>query len=180
MSELITQLLILARLDEGQHEAGQAPGDLVAFLRDLARTWRIRASAANLSFEADIPTSLPDVPAAASDLQIILENLLSNAMKYTPAGGQVTLRAERDLTALRLIVSDTGEGFAPEEQDKLFQRFSRIVRSREEDIGGTGLGLAIVKAVLERYGGTITATSDGPNQGASFAVSLPLEKRSAG
>ncbi len=180
MSELITQLLILARLDEGRHEAGQPPGDLVAFLRDMARTWRIRASAANLRFEDDIPAALPDVPAAASDLQIILENLLGNAVKYTPAGGQVMLRAERDLTALRLIVSDTGEGFAPEEQDKLFQRFSRIVRRREEDIGGTGLGLAIVKAVLERYGGTITATSDGPDQGATFAVSLPLEKRIVG
>jgi two-component system OmpR family sensor kinase len=178
MSDLIAQLLILARLDEGRHEAGQAPGDTVAFLHDIARTWRIRASAANLQFGAEIPAALPDVLVAAGDLQIILENLLSNAVKYTPAGGRVALRAQRDTGTLRLIVIDSGEGFTPEEQSQLFQRFSRIVRRREEDIAGTGLGLAIVKAVLDRYGGTITASSDGPNQGATFTVTLPLEKSS--
>jgi signal transduction histidine kinase len=178
MSELISQLLILARLDEGRHEAGQPPGDLVAFLRDIARTWRIRANAAHLQLTAEIPAVLPDAPVAAGDLQIILENLLSNAVKYTPAEGRVSLRVERDSAALRLIVSDSGEGFTSEEQTQLFQRFSRIVRRREEDIAGTGLGLAIVKAVLEQYGGTITASSDGPGQGATFAISLPLEKTS--
>jgi signal transduction histidine kinase len=180
MSDLISQLLILARLDEGRHEAGQPPGDVVAFLHDIARTWRIRASAANLQFKAELPAALPDVPIAAGDLQIILENLLSNAVKYTPAGGRVTLRAERDAGTLHLAVIDSGEGFTPEEQGQLFRRFSRIVRRREADIAGTGLGLAIVKAVLDRYGGTITASSDGPNRGATFAVTLPLERASGG
>jgi signal transduction histidine kinase len=175
MSALISQLLILARLDEARHLVDQPPGDLVAFLRDVARTWRIRANAAHLRFESDIPPALPNVPVAASDLQIILENLLGNAVKYTPAGGRVFLQAAHDRQAFRLIVSDTGEGFSPEEHDKLFERFSRLVRVRDEDVSGTGLGLAIVKAVLERYGGTIAARSDGPDRGATFEVTLMIQ-----
>lgn len=175
MSTLITQLLILARLDEGHHQADQPPEDTVAFLQDAARTWRIRARAADLQFQADIPPSLPDVQVAANDLQIILENLLSNAMKYTPRGGQIVLRAHSDKTGFRLTVLDTGEGFSPEESARLFGRFTRLAHAREKNIPGTGLGLSIVKAILQQYGGTITAHSDGPNQGAVFEVSFPVK-----
>jgi signal transduction histidine kinase len=180
MSTLITQLLILARLDEGHHQADQPPEDTIAFLQDAARTWRIRASAAELKFEADIPSSLPDIQIAASDLQIILENLLGNAVKYTPRGGQIALHATSDKTTFRLTVRDSGEGFSPEEGARLFGRFTRLAHARETNIPGTGLGLSIAKAILEQYGGTITAHSDGPNQGAAFEVSLPLVAKAAG
>jgi signal transduction histidine kinase len=174
MSTLITQLLILARLDEGRHQADQPPEDAAAFVQDMARAWRIRAQAANLQFEADIPTALPNILVAASDLKIVLDNLLENAVKYTPSGGRVSLHVRRDARALRFAVTDSGEGFLPEESQVLFGRFARLARVRENDVPGTGLGLAIVKAVLNQYGGTITARSDGPNQGATFEVVLPL------
>jgi two-component system sensor histidine kinase BaeS len=177
MSTLITQLLILARLDEGRHQADQPPEDVAAFVQDMARTWRIRTQAAGLHFEADIPTVLPNTVVSASDLKIVLDNLLENAVKYTPPGGQVSLHVGQDTRAIRLIVSDTGEGFRPEETRFLFERFARLTRARENDIPGTGLGLAIVKAVLNQYGGTITARSDGPGQGATFDVVLPLAAR---
>lgn len=178
MSTLITQLLILARLDEGRHQADQPPDDPAAFVQDVARTWRIHAQAADLRFEADIPTALPSIRIPASDLKIVLDNLIDNAVKYTPPGGQVVLHVGQDTRAIRFTVSDTGEGFHPEEKRVLFERFARLPRARKTDIPGTGLGLAIVKAVLHQYGGTITARSDGPGQGATFEVVLPLAARS--
>jgi signal transduction histidine kinase len=174
MSGLIAQLLILARLDEGRHEMDQPPDDPVAFLQDMARTWRIRAQAAGINFYAEVPENLPVIPVATSDLQIILDNLLENAMKYTPPDGSVWLCAGQKNNMLHLLIKDTGEGFQPEESQTLFERFYRINRQRDQDIPGTGLGLAIVKAVLERYKGTVTATSDGPNQGAAFEVTFSL------
>ncbi len=174
MSTLITQLLILARLDEGRHQADHPPDDIVAWLHDIARTWRIRVAAAGLRFEAAIPATLPDSAMAASDLQIVLDNLIENAVKYTPPGGRIRLDVSAGDSTLRLRVSDTGEGFDPEARDTLFERFARLSRVREREIPGTGLGLAIVKALLERYGGTVSATSDGPGQGATFEVVFPL------
>jgi signal transduction histidine kinase len=179
MGELIAQLLILARLDEGRHEVDQPPDDPVAFLQDMARTWRIRAQAVGINFYAELPANLPAIPIATSDLQIILDNLLGNALKYTPPDGSVWLRVERENNSLHVLIKDTGEGFQSEEGQTLFERFYRINRKRDKDVPGTGLGLAIVKAVLERYKGTVTATSNGPNQGATFEVVFSLaEQRS--
>jgi signal transduction histidine kinase len=101
-------------------------------------------------------------------------------MKYTPRGGQIALHASSDKTTFRLTVRDTGEGFSSEEGARLFGRFTRLAHAREKNIPGTGLGLSIVKAILEQYGGTITAHSDGPNRGAAFEVSLPLVAKTAG
>ncbi len=176
MSTLIGQLLVLARLDEGRHQTGEPPGDIVAFFQDSARTWRIRAQGVGLSFDADIPAVLPDLPVAASDLQIVLDNLIGNATKYTPSGGNIwlTVRSDDRSRTLRVTVRDNGEGFSAEDQITLFGRFARLSRVRDREIPGTGLGLAIVKAVLGQYGGTITAHSDGPQQGATFEVIFPL------
>ncbi len=178
MSTLINQLLVLARLDEGRHQADRPPADVVAFLHDVARTWRIRAQGVGLNFHAEIPPTLPETPVAMSDLQIVLDNLLENALKYTPPGGEVTLRAWAAEDGLHLVVEDNGEGFTPEESTVIFERFARLTRARERDVPGTGLGLAIVRAVLEQYDGAITAHSDGPDRGARFeAVWPPNGKR---
>ena len=96
-----------------------------------------------------------------------LFNLLENAVRHTPAGGTVTLRAERDETTLRLTVQDTGEGIPPEHLPHIFERFYRAE-------GGAGLGLAIVKAIVEAHGGAVKAESEGiPGQGTIITVSLP-------
>ncbi|GEM_PF-414252 len=179
MTTLINQLLVLARLDEGRHKADQPPSDTVAFLQDVARTWRIRAQGAGLNFHAELPAELPETPVAMSDLQIVLDNLLENALKYTPAGGEVRLRAWAATDGLHLAVEDTGEGFAPEEREMIFERFARLTRARDREVPGTGLGLAIVRAVLEQYDGAITAHSDGPDRGARFEVVLPLGREQA-
>jgi PAS domain S-box-containing protein len=107
-------------------------------------------------------------------LQQIAWNLLSNAVKFTPAGGEVRVAAERLLTHVRIEVSDTGQGIAPEFLPYVFDRFRQADSSTTRRHGGLGLGLAIVRHLVELHGGTVQAYSAGEGQGATFTVHLPL------
>jgi signal transduction histidine kinase len=176
MSNLVTALLTLARLDEGKHLMKQESFDTAAFLHDTARAWRIRLAQTGIIFESDIPDVLPDIALSAADLRIILDNLLTNAVKYTPSCGHVRLRAYAEAQGLRLEVSDTGEGFTPDVIPHLFERFYRANLDRNKAIPGNGLGLAIVDALIKQNGGTIQASSGGIGKGAIFTVTLPLDQ----
>jgi DNA-binding response OmpR family regulator len=103
----------------------------------------------------------------------ILANLLSNAHKYTPAGGTITVSAGRDGDFLRVNVADTGVGMSEEEQANLFTRFYRAKNSATQDAGGTGLGLSITRTLVEMHGGTITVQST-PGAGSTFSFTLPI------
>ena len=102
----------------------------------------------------------------------VLINLLHNAVKFTPAGGEVVLSARREGPAVRFAVTDTGIGIAPVDLPRIFERFYKADRSRAT--GGTGLGLAIAKHIVQAHGGQIWASSAGEGQGSSFAFTLPL------
>ena len=173
MTQLVNALLVLARIDEGRHQADEVSYDGAALLHDLARHWRIEAQPAHISFETEIPPDLPDFPIPANDLRLVIDNLLSNAVKYTPEG-RVSLRAWCESEAIKLRVEDSGHGFAPEEADQLFGRFYRASAARERQIPGTGLGLAIAQAVVDFHQGKIEASSAGIGKGAAFTVTLPL------
>ena len=103
----------------------------------------------------------------------MLGNLLSNALRHTPAGGVVTLSARCERDRVLVEVTDTGEGLTAEQLPHVFERFYRGDSARDRDHGGSGIGLTIVKALVEAHGGRITAGSDGPGQGATFTVVLP-------
>ncbi len=173
LASVVTDLLILARIDEGKHERRLERFDVSAFFSDIARQANIQARQHHQQFRATLPDSLPDVAIGMNDLRIVLDNLLSNAMKYTPAEGTIQLEVSSD-THLHIQVSDTGEGFAPEHQSLLFERFYRVDRPNGRLVSGTGLGLAVVKTVVEHYGGQIQANSSGAGKGATFTVILPL------
>lgn len=173
MSELVSSLLVLARIDEGRHKYNGVAADTTSMLRDIARHWRIAAAQANLKYEAQIPDNLPELPLTSNDLRLVLDNLLGNAVKYTLDGEicfTVTLEAEQ----LLIRVRDTGIGFTNKQMSQLFTRFYRSEEART-DFEGTGLGLSIVKSVLDQYGASITANSKGIGQGSEFVVSVPLE-----
>lgn len=174
MAEMVTSLLILARVDEGRYQVDYVPYDSSALLHDIARHWRIEALRVDLTFEASIPSDLPEIQIPANDLRIILNNLLGNAIKYTQHGS-VGLRAWREVNMLKLCIEDTGEGFSPEEREMIFTRFYRTPKARHRKTTGTGLGLAIVQAVLEHHHGSIEASSPGHSQGAAFTLTLPLK-----
>ncbi|MCA9913753.1 MAG: HAMP domain-containing histidine kinase, partial [Anaerolineae bacterium] len=172
MAELVSSLLVLARIDEGRHKHSSPINDTASALMDVARHWRIAANKANLDFEAQIPEDLPSVPLATNDLRLVLDNLLGNAIKYTTEG-RVCLAVRQKPDALMLEVKDTGIGFSAEQGAQLFTRFYRSEHTRTQ-FEGNGLGLSIVQAILEQYGAKITASSGGIGKGATFTVAIPF------
>jgi signal transduction histidine kinase len=178
MAQLVTSLLTLARIDEGRHTGADQPYDSTSLVHDIARNWRIEAQKTHLTFCAEIAPDLPDLAIPANDLRVVLDNVLSNALKYTPQG-TITLRAWGDNETVNFSVSDSGRGFAAQESEQLFVRFYRAAEARAQHIPGTGLGLAIVRAILEQHQGRIEAHSRGIGQGATFIVTLPARLTTA-
>jgi two-component system, OmpR family, sensor histidine kinase BaeS len=141
--------------------------DVVAASQQLARGREVELSAA-----------MPRVPIApvAMDrarMEQVLSNLVDNALRHTPDGGQVTVGLADSGGEVVYTVRDTGEGIVPEDLSRIFMRFYRVGEGREAKPGGSGLGLAISKALVQAQGGTLAAASDGPGQGAVFTVRLP-------
>ncbi|HEX2621817.1 MAG TPA: ATP-binding protein, partial [Phototrophicaceae bacterium] len=117
---------------------------------------------------------LPPVLASLNHLTVVFRNLLDNAIKYTPEGGQITWSINADRDGIRHVIQDTGRGIEPDQLPHLFERFYRADKARSRDIPGTGLGLAIVKSIVDAYGGTISIESAGIGKGSSVTVCLPL------
>jgi signal transduction histidine kinase len=144
--------------------------DLATAIRaalDLAQPTLERSG---LRLVVDVPEHLP-ARANPDHLAQVLANLLSNAMRYTPAGGTVTVRAERRASDLLVSISNTGDGIPEAELDRVFERFYRVEKSRDRAHGGAGIGLAIVKQLVEAGGGAVGAESrEGQT---SFWFSLP-------
>jgi signal transduction histidine kinase len=172
LTRLVSDLLDLTRVDAGDLNMEAGDVDLSELTRDALAGVACGDSAARLT----VTTSIADgvaVRGDASRLAQVVDNLCSNAVKYTPAGGSVnvSLTAAEGLSVLR--VADSGIGIPPEEREHLFQRFFRASTATDRGIKGTGLGLAISKAIVERHGGTIAA-EDAVGGGTAFAVTLPL------
>jgi len=144
--------------------------DLAAAVRAAVELAQPTLDRAGLTVLTDIPQRLPG-RANPDDLAQVLGNLLSNAARYTPAGGTVTVRAERRPADLMVSITNTGEGIPPADLDRVFERFYRVEKSRDRARGGAGIGLAIVKQLVEAEGGSVGAESaDGQTR---FWFSLP-------
>lgn len=147
------------------------PSDLLAA---AAAAVRDRAVGAGVSVAVKVEADLPDVAVDRMRIAQVLDNLLANAVRHTPAGGTITLGAGRADDRVVLSVTDTGEGIAADHLPHLFERFYRADTARDRNRGGSGIGLAISKALTQAHGGTITAQSAGPDEGATFTVTLPV------
>jgi len=147
--------------------------------RDLIEHFRASAEARSVQLPCDLAS---DVPAAVdpAHLEAVLENLLDNAIKYTPPGGTVTVSTYVEGREAVLRITDTGVGFTEEEAARLFDRFYRSVAHPVQQVRGSGLGLSIAKAVVDVYGGHITAQSPGRSLGSTFEVRLPLAELEGG
>jgi signal transduction histidine kinase/CheY-like chemotaxis protein/PAS domain-containing protein len=179
-STIIADLLDMSAIISGKVRLNMEPMDLAALVRAAIDTARPAADAKGISVRAEIE-DIQD-PAVSGDrdrLQQVLWNLLTNAIKFTPAGGNVlvTLRRRGDHAEIR--VSDTGEGIAPEFLPFMFDRFRQADASTTRRHGGLGLGLSIVKQLVEMHGGEARAHSEGVGRGATFIVTLPIAHVSA-
>ena len=177
---LVNDLLDLSRIESGKLEFERERFSI----RDaiLSATQRIRALAdrKGLRLELPVPEGLPPVEADPGKVEQVLVNLLDNAIKFTPEGGQIRLEAEAaegsGRGTMQVRVSDTGIGIPAEHLEKVFEKFYRVDMSSTRGARGTGLGLAICKAIVEGHGGRIWAESV-PGQGSRFTFSLPLAPR---
>jgi signal transduction histidine kinase len=149
------------------------PVDVVSVVHDMMESMRpaADAKAIQMSFACEAEGT---VNADPHRLQQIVWNLLSNAIKFTPRGGRVAVALLRGGDALQLSVEDTGSGIAPDLLPRVFDRFLQADSSTTRQHGGLGLGLAIVRHLTELHGGSVSAESAGPDQGATFRLWLPL------
>lgn len=106
-------------------------------------------------------------------LDVLLPNLLDNAVKYTPEGGEISLALARQNGSAEIVVRDTGIGIPETDQQRVFDRFYRVDKARSRALGGAGLGLSIVRSIVEAHGGRVTIEGT-PRRGSTFTVSLPL------
>ena len=176
MTELVEALLMLARADEGTAPLHRETVDLRAIVEETGETGELLAAAAGVNMEVATPADPVIVPVDASRIRQLILNLLTNAVKYTPAGGSVRLQLGPSNGRVTLTVADSGVGIAPGDLPHIFDRFWRAdsARTRTGERSGTGLGLAICKWIAEAHGGTIDVQSR-PGRGTTFTVTLPRE-----
>ncbi|HSN74037.1 MAG TPA: ATP-binding protein, partial [Anaerolineae bacterium] len=181
LGRLASALLDLSRLEEGRaFQTAVEPVDLLPLLRAVADATALRASQAGLTLHVDLPPALPSLAVWPEQVEAVLVNLLDNAIKFTPAGGQVSLSAAAHDRRCLIQVADSGPGIPAEDLPHVFERFYRVDKARsrsdvEPGSSGAGLGLAIVKALLEQNGGQITVESQ-PGRGTLFTVELPFSE----
>jgi two-component system phosphate regulon sensor histidine kinase PhoR len=129
--------------------------------------------AKSIQLEGIPPKEDVEVEAESEGLRFIVNNLIDNALKYTPAGGRVTVRWHTEQANAVIAVEDTGVGIAREHQQRIFERFYRVDKARSRELGGTGLGLSIVKHLTQMFLGQVSVESQ-VGKGSAFTVRLPL------
>ncbi len=173
--ELVADLLFLAQIEAGKLAIEVATVDLNRVVEECVETSSPAADARGIDLSARLER-LPKIQGDPARLAQVLDNLVSNAVKFTPRGGRVEVRLEEQAGSAVLEVEDSGLGIPEAEQEQLFERFFRSSNATEHAIPGTGLGLTITKAIVERHGGLIEVEST-QNVGTTVRVRLPLESR---
>ena len=163
----------LAQAEEAQATVVPTTVTVDDLVTSAAASARDRFAAEGIELAVRVAPGLPPLWADPHRLGQVLGNLLDNALRHTPTGGLVTISADSIGDALRLIVTDSGDGIGAEHLPHVFERFYRTDTARDRNRGGSGLGLSITKALVEAHGGHIDATSAGPAAGSTFTITLP-------
>ena len=169
---LTNDLLDVSRIEAGQLDLQIAPFDATVQVRNVAAALRPQIDGKRQTLIVEIPSVVPDIRGESNRFVQILTNLVSNANKYTPEGGAITIRVDPEGNFVRFTVSDDGAGLTTEEQHRLFSRFYRVRNRATQKVSGTGLGLSISKSLVEAHGGTIGVKST-PGEGATFFFTIP-------
>jgi two-component system, sensor histidine kinase and response regulator len=174
---LILDLLDLTRIESGERRRDIAEIDLVEVAQVAIETQQSEADRRGIAVTLDAPDPVR-LSADRSEMEIVLNNLISNAVKYNRDGGQVTVTLRHGDGIVTVRVRDTGIGMAPEERRKLFQEFARIRNEKTRTIPGSGLGLSTVRKLAHLYKGEV-AVESAPDEGSTFTVTLDASGESA-
>jgi PAS domain S-box-containing protein len=177
-SQLIEDLLDISRIMQGKLSLKVAPVDLTFVISAAIETVRLAAQAKNINLQIDLEQTAP-ISGDTARLQQVVWNLLTNAVKFTPANGQVIIELKQIAQQAQIRVIDTGIGIQAKFLPYVFDYFQQEDSSTTRRFGGLGLGLAIVRQIVELHGGTVKAESLGENQGATFTVEIPILNQSA-
>jgi len=171
LTQLVAELTELSRIETGKAELKKEPVDLNQLAEEVIAQLSPQAGRQKLTVEKERAADLPPVPADRARVRQLMVNLLHNAIKFTPAGGRITVSSRLDGDAVIMAIADSGAGIAREDLPHVFERFSKGDKARAEE--GTGMGLAIAKHIVEAHGGRIRAESE-EGKGSTFSFSLPL------
>jgi two-component system phosphate regulon sensor histidine kinase PhoR len=171
LHHLVEDLLELSRIESREFRLAFEGIDLGVFAPYVVSLFRERAEKKRVRLHCSVPDSLPNVEVDKRALEQVISNLIDNAVKYCPAGAEVSIVAEADPSGVRIFVRDTGPGIEERHLPRIFERFYRVDSGRSREVGGTGLGLSIVKHLVEALGGTVRVEST-LGKGTTFTFTL--------
>jgi two-component system, OmpR family, phosphate regulon sensor histidine kinase PhoR len=172
LTQMVNELMELSRIETGELKLKLESADLNVLLAESARRFAPQAERKNLRLDLKLDPQMPSVSLDNPRISEVIDNILHNALKFTPEGGKITLASNHDSSSVTASISDTGIGIGAADLPHVFERFYKADRSRAQ--GGTGLGLAIAKHIIQAHGGKIWAEST-PSKGSTFSFSLPLK-----
>ncbi len=174
-AELINDLLDTARIEEGRFGYKPELQDFLPIIEKVVATVRTNAERKKIALSVSTPRVLPHIFIDAEKISIVIDNLLNNAIKYTPEGGAVALTVRKHAHDVEIAIADTGIGIPKEQQRQVFDQFFRARNAKLFAPSGTGLGLYMAKNIVENHGGTLTFTS-AENEGTTFRFTIPLRR----
>ena len=170
MTKLVSDLLTVARTDGKANQMRLVRMDLVSAVQQTVRIMRPFAEKKDIVIDEELPKRV-EIHADEQKIRQLILILVDNAVKYTPEHGRISVCVQEDRGSVKLSVSDTGIGIAPEHQERIFERFYRVDKARSRRMGGNGLGLAIAREIVEAHGGSIAVESE-PGKGTTFHIRL--------
>jgi len=174
MVDLVNSLLNVSRIELGTLAVDPKPTNLINQANSVLNEIKPLIAKKKLKVVKNFGKNIPQVNLDDKLMRIVWQNLLSNALKYTPAKGQITITVSKDKSNIKIEVRDTGFGIPKNQQDKIFTKLFRADNVKEKETDGTGLGLYIVKSVIEQFGGKIWFESE-ENKGTTFFINIPIK-----
>jgi PAS domain S-box-containing protein len=173
LTKLARELLQLSKLESGKIELKNEELDVAGVIKFSLQPLQLQFAERGIHLAVDAEPDLPRIVADEQQISWVISNLVTNALKHTDAGGRVSIRARTDQNAILIDVEDTGHGIAPENLEKIFDKFVQVKHTSDQTPGSVGLGLAIAKEIVELYGGKIWVEST-VGKGSTFSFALPL------
>ena len=173
MNKLITDLLELAKIESSDYQIAKTQVSLKSVVDECISVFKEEFEKKKLSIDVNIQNGAESVSVDRNKIELVLNNLIDNAIKYTPESGKVSVNAKPSGNFIEISVRDTGIGITSNEIDRIFERFYRVDKARSRELGGTGLGLSIVKHIVEAHCGRVWVESE-LNKGSIFIFTLPV------